>query len=144
MENASALTYPAPIRVMHVIDKLGVGGSSVHGITQLLAQSIPMFDPEQFEFTVCSLRQPEPAGDVLKKASVRLEYPLPGCSLSGLNGPGEGGTFPVHPAEGQNSIFWKTLSKVAGYSCRYTVQASTRMLRLQVDCFCPPKGLFGT
>jgi glycosyltransferase involved in cell wall biosynthesis len=74
MENASALTYSAPIRVMHVIDKLGVGGSSVHGITQLLAQSIPMFDPEQFEFTVCSLRQPEPAGDVLKKASVRLEY----------------------------------------------------------------------
>jgi glycosyltransferase involved in cell wall biosynthesis len=74
MENASALTYPAPIRVMHVIDKLGVGGSSVHGITQLLAQSMPMFDPGHFEFTVCSLRQPEPAGDVLKNSGVRLEY----------------------------------------------------------------------
>jgi hypothetical protein len=71
---SAAVTIAEPIRVMHVIDKLGVGGSSVHGITQLLAQSMPMFDSGQFEFTVCSLRAPEPAGDVLKKAGVRLEY----------------------------------------------------------------------
>jgi glycosyltransferase involved in cell wall biosynthesis len=71
---SATVTTAEPIRVMHVIDKLGVGGSSVHGITQLLAQSMPMFDPGQFEFTVCSLRPPEPAGEVLKKAGVRLEY----------------------------------------------------------------------
>jgi glycosyltransferase involved in cell wall biosynthesis len=65
---------PEPIRVLHVIDKLGVGGSSIHGITQLLAQSTPMFDPRQFQFTVCSLRQPETAGAVLKQAGIPLRF----------------------------------------------------------------------
>jgi hypothetical protein len=68
----------APIKVLHVIDKLGARGSSIHGITQLLAQSIPMFDPQDFKFTVCSLRWPEPAGKVLEDAGVRLFY----CSRS--------------------------------------------------------------
>jgi glycosyltransferase involved in cell wall biosynthesis len=63
-----------PIRVMHVIDKLGVSGSSIHGITQVLAQSTPLFDPQHFEFTVCSLRSPEAAGDVLKRAGVPLYF----------------------------------------------------------------------
>jgi glycosyltransferase involved in cell wall biosynthesis len=59
-----------PIRVMHIIDKLGVSGSSIHGITQVLAQSTPLFDSSQFQITVCSLRLPEPAGDVLQRAGV--------------------------------------------------------------------------
>jgi glycosyltransferase involved in cell wall biosynthesis len=65
---------PEPIRVLHVIDKLGVGGSSIHGITQLLAQSTPMFDPRQFQFTVCSLRQPETAGAVLRQVGIPLRF----------------------------------------------------------------------
>jgi glycosyltransferase involved in cell wall biosynthesis len=60
-----------PIRVMHIIDKLGVSGSSIHGITQVLAQSTPLFDPQQFQFSVCSLRPAEPAGDVLKRVGVQ-------------------------------------------------------------------------
>jgi glycosyltransferase involved in cell wall biosynthesis len=75
--NKAVTAVPAatePIRVLHVIDKLGVGGSSIHGITQLLAQSTPMFDPRQFQFDVCSLRQPETAGAVLKQAGIPLRF----------------------------------------------------------------------
>jgi glycosyltransferase involved in cell wall biosynthesis len=75
--NKAVSAVPAatePIRVLHVIDKLGVGGSSIHGVTQLLAQSMPMFDPRQFQFAVCSLRQPEIAGAVLKKAGIPLRF----------------------------------------------------------------------
>ena len=62
------------IRVMHIIDKLGVRGSSIHGVTQILVQSIPLFDPQRFQFSVCSLRAPETAGELLKQEDVKLYY----------------------------------------------------------------------
>jgi glycosyltransferase involved in cell wall biosynthesis len=63
-----------PIHVMHIIDKLGVSGSSIHGITQVFAQSIPRFDPKRFKFSVYSLRRKEVAGEVLKKANITHFY----------------------------------------------------------------------
>jgi glycosyltransferase involved in cell wall biosynthesis len=63
-----------PIRVLHIIDKLGVGGSSIHGITRVLGWWIPRFDPQQFQISVCSLRAPEPAGDVLRNEGIPVFF----------------------------------------------------------------------
>jgi glycosyltransferase involved in cell wall biosynthesis len=65
---------PEPIKVLHVIDKLGVRGSSVHGVTKYLAWNTPRFDRQRFQFVVCSLRGPEPGGEILEQAGVRLFY----------------------------------------------------------------------
>jgi len=62
------------IRVMHVIDKLGVAGSSIHGVTRAISWWIPRFDPDQFQFVVCSLRSEETAGDIFKKERIPLFY----------------------------------------------------------------------
>ena len=58
---------PEPIRVMHVIDKLSVSGSKIHGITKAFEWWIASFDTQQFQFSVCSLRIPEAAGEILEK-----------------------------------------------------------------------------
>ncbi|ESA35871.1 group 1 glycosyl transferase [Leptolyngbya sp. Heron Island J] len=60
----------APIRVMHVIDKLSVSGSGVHGITKAIEWWIPRFNQQEFQFTVCSLRSPEPAGEILNQQGI--------------------------------------------------------------------------
>ncbi len=56
-----------PIRVMHIIDKLSVSGSGVHGITKAFEWWIPRFDPQRFKLSVCSLRAPEKAGKTLEE-----------------------------------------------------------------------------
>lgn len=53
------------IRVMHVIDKLSVSGSGIHGVTKAIEWWIPRFDSKQFQFIVCSLRTPEAAGETM-------------------------------------------------------------------------------
>jgi len=70
----SSRTASEPIRVLHVIDKLGVGGSSIHGITRVLGWWIPRFDTDQFQISVCSLRAPEPAGEVLRTENIPVFY----------------------------------------------------------------------
>lgn len=62
------------IRVMHVIDKLSVSGSGVHGITKAIEWWIPRFDADRFQFTVCSLRSPEPAGEVLANQGIKVFF----------------------------------------------------------------------
>lgn len=56
----------SPIRIMHVIDKLSVSGSGVHGITKAIERWIPLFDANQFQFCVCSLRTPEKAKEIFE------------------------------------------------------------------------------
>jgi glycosyltransferase involved in cell wall biosynthesis len=56
-----------PIHVMHIIDKLSVSGSGVHGITKAFEWWIPRFNRDRFKFSVCSLRTIEPAGKTLEE-----------------------------------------------------------------------------
>jgi len=37
------------IKVLHVVDKFGVKGSSVHGVSRLFSWWIPKFDKDQFD-----------------------------------------------------------------------------------------------
>lgn len=59
---------------MHVIDKLSVSGSGVHGITKALEWWIPRFDAKQFRLSVCSLRAPERAGTMLEKQGAQVFF----------------------------------------------------------------------
>lgn len=63
-----------PVHVMHIIDKLSVGGSQVHGISKAIEWWIPRFDPGQFTFSVVSLRGREPFGEVFEKQGTPIDF----------------------------------------------------------------------
>lgn len=63
-----------PVHVMHIIDKLSVGGSQVHGISKAIEWWIPCFDPAQFTFSVVSLRGVEPFGEVFEKQGTPIDF----------------------------------------------------------------------
>ena len=67
-------TQKSPVHVMYVIDKLSVGGSQVHGIGKAIKWWIPRFDPASFTFSVVSLRQVEPFGEVFKAQGAPMDF----------------------------------------------------------------------
>lgn len=62
------------IRVLHVMDKLGVGGSSIHGVTRALSWWLPRMDRSEFEFSVCSLREPEDAARFFEDENIEVRF----------------------------------------------------------------------
>lgn len=62
------------INVLHVIDKLSVSGSIVHGITKALQWGIPRFDTNLFRFGLCVLGKPEPAGKIFTDLGIKTEF----------------------------------------------------------------------
>lgn len=46
----------------------------VHGVSRALAWWIPRFDPSEFQFSVCSLREPEDAIRVFKEAGIDVTF----------------------------------------------------------------------
>lgn len=62
------------VRVLHVIDKLGVGGSSIHGVTRALSWWLPRMDRSRFEFSICSLREPESAARFFEDENLRVRF----------------------------------------------------------------------
>ncbi|ASC73187.1 Glycosyltransferase type 1 [Halomicronema hongdechloris C2206] len=58
------------IHVMHIIDKLSVSGSGVHGVGRAIEWWIPRFDSNEFRFSICSLRTPEAAGKVFEEQGI--------------------------------------------------------------------------
>lgn len=59
-------------RVMHVIDKLSVEGSKISGPPRQIAYRYPYYDHDRFELFVCSLREEEPAADLLREAGLEV------------------------------------------------------------------------
>lgn len=59
---------------MHVIDKLSVSGSKIHGVSRALERWIPRFDSNQFLFSIVSLRAPEAAGEIFKKIGIKVFF----------------------------------------------------------------------
>lgn len=54
------------IRVLHVCDKFGVSGSSIHGVSRLLLWWFPRFDPARFDVRLVGLRPADGASEVLR------------------------------------------------------------------------------
>jgi glycosyltransferase involved in cell wall biosynthesis len=49
------------VGVLHVCDKFGVRGSSIHGVSRLFSWWFPRYDPARFTVSLCGLKRPEPA-----------------------------------------------------------------------------------
>ena len=49
------------VAVLHVCDKFGVRGSSIHGVSRLFSWWFPRYDRSRFEVSLCGLKSPEPA-----------------------------------------------------------------------------------
>lgn len=61
---------PDKIRVLHVADKFGVKGSSVHGVGRLFAWWMPRFDTERFDVGLVGLRGADPSVAALEEQGV--------------------------------------------------------------------------
>ena len=56
-----------PASVLHVCDKFGVAGSSIHGVSRLFSWWLPRYDPARFAVSLCGLKRPEPASRLLAR-----------------------------------------------------------------------------
>jgi len=60
--------------VLHVCDKFGVAGSSIHGVSRLFSWWFPRYDPARFEVSLCGLKVPEPASRRLAEQGVPVRH----------------------------------------------------------------------
>lgn len=58
------------INVLHVADKLSLGGATLHGVARLFSMWIPRFDKSRFNLMVCSLRQRDQAAQYLENLGI--------------------------------------------------------------------------
>lgn len=63
-----------PVRVVHVCDKFGVAGSSIHGVSRLFSWWFPRYDPDRFEVSLVGLKDPEPATDRLAEQGISVHH----------------------------------------------------------------------
>jgi glycosyltransferase involved in cell wall biosynthesis len=63
-----------PVGVLHVCDKFGVAGSSIHGVSRLFSWWFPRYDPARFTVSLCGLKRPEPASRLLEEQGIRVRH----------------------------------------------------------------------
>ena len=63
-----------PLAVMHVCDKFGVAGSSIHGVSRLFSWWFPRYDRTRFDVSLCGLKKPEPASRLLEEQGVPVHH----------------------------------------------------------------------
>ena len=63
-----------PIGVLHVCDKFGVKGSSIHGVSRLFSWWFPRYDPSRFEVSLCGLKAAEPASRLLEEEGIKVTH----------------------------------------------------------------------
>jgi glycosyltransferase involved in cell wall biosynthesis len=66
----SALT----VHVLHVCDKFGVAGSSIHGVSRLFSWWFPRYDRTRFDVSLCGLKRPEPATLQLEAEGIPVHH----------------------------------------------------------------------
>jgi glycosyltransferase involved in cell wall biosynthesis len=62
------------VPVLHVCDKFGVRGSSIHGVSRLFSWWFPRYDRSRFEVSLCGLKHPEPATDWLAEQGIPVHH----------------------------------------------------------------------
>jgi glycosyltransferase involved in cell wall biosynthesis len=63
-----------PVSVLHVCDKFGVAGSSIHGVSRLFAWWFPRYDANRFRLALCGLKRPEPATERLREQGIEVDH----------------------------------------------------------------------
>ncbi len=59
-----------PRRILHVVDKLAIGGSTIHGATTCIAVWVPRYDPTRFDVRVCNLRGRDRGVEYLERLGI--------------------------------------------------------------------------
>jgi glycosyltransferase involved in cell wall biosynthesis len=62
-----------PVPVLHVCDKFGVKGSSIHGVSRLFSWWFPRFD-RRFDVSLCGLKAAEPASQLLESQGISVTH----------------------------------------------------------------------
>jgi glycosyltransferase involved in cell wall biosynthesis len=62
------------IPVVHVCDKFGVAGSSIHGVSRLFSWWFPRYDRDRFDVSLVGLKRPEPASELLARDGVPVHH----------------------------------------------------------------------
>ncbi len=62
------------VAVLHVCDKFGVRGSSIHGVSRLFSWWFPRYDRERFEVSLCGLKHEEPATRWLAERGIPVRH----------------------------------------------------------------------
>lgn len=60
------------IRILHVADKFGVAGSTIHGVSRFLARIFPRFDSSRFAVRLVGLRAPDRATEELRDQGLEI------------------------------------------------------------------------
>jgi len=63
-----------PASVLHVCDKFGVAGSSIHGVSRLFSWWFPRYDPARFTVSLCGLKRAEPASRLLEEQGIPVRH----------------------------------------------------------------------
>jgi glycosyltransferase involved in cell wall biosynthesis len=63
-----------PVGVLHVCDKFGVAGSSIHGVSRLFSWWFPRYDAARFEVGLCGLKSPEPGSRSLEAQGIPVRH----------------------------------------------------------------------
>jgi glycosyltransferase involved in cell wall biosynthesis len=63
-----------PVGVLHVCDKFGVRGSSIHGVSRLFSWWFTRFDPARFDVSLVGLKRPEPATEWLGEQGIPVHH----------------------------------------------------------------------
>ena len=62
------------VGVLHVCDKFGVAGSSIHGVSRLFSWWFPRYDRARFEVSLCGLKRREAASELLERDGVPVHH----------------------------------------------------------------------
>jgi glycosyltransferase involved in cell wall biosynthesis len=62
------------VSVLHVCDKFGVRGSSIHGVSRLFSWWFPRYDRARFDVSLCGLKRPEPATEWLGEQGIPVHH----------------------------------------------------------------------
>jgi glycosyltransferase involved in cell wall biosynthesis len=62
------------VPVLHVCDKFGVRGSSIHGVSRLFSWWFPRYERARFEPALVGLKHPEPATDWLATQGIPVHH----------------------------------------------------------------------
>ena len=62
------------VAVVHVCDKFGVSGSSIHGVTRLFSWWLPRYDATRFEVSLVGLKRPEQGSRLLESQGIAVTH----------------------------------------------------------------------
>lgn len=62
------------VPVLHVCDKFGVAGSSIHGVSRLFAWWFARYDRDRYDVSLCGLKRPDGASQALEAAGVPVTH----------------------------------------------------------------------